>query len=94
MSKKIIITLHHYLDENDKIMSREELNNRIVSMQKDNEKLKKCVEFYASGSLNGDLELLPEKVDLWAIPEKWSQRSMSDWYSGKLARQTLKEIEG
>lgn len=96
MSNKIKVTLHHYLDENDKIMSREELNRRIVSLQKDNEKLKKCAEFYANkdnweganpnwnkaGFICEDLEKFPPSENLRIVI----------FYGGKLARQTLKEI--
>ena len=50
------------------------------------------IEFYANGEIGNDLEIRPEKKDLWSIPEKWSQRSMSDHYVGKRARATREEI--
>lgn len=59
-------------------------------------KLSKAVEalrFYADGEIGNDLEVRPEKKDLWSIPDRWSQRSMSDHYAGKLARKTLEELE-
>lgn len=58
-------------------------------------KLAKAVEalrFYAEGEIGNDLEIRPEKKELWSIPSQWSQRSMSDHYAGKLARKTLREI--
>ena len=65
---------------------------KIEQLKKDNELMKKCVEFYAEGKIGNDLEIRPDKKDLWSIPDKWSQRSMSDHYAGKLARQTLKAL--
>lgn len=68
------------------------LKKEIERLKKENEALRKCVEFYAGGEIGNDLEVRPEKRELWNIPDRWAQRSMSDHYAGKLARQTLKEL--
>ena len=56
------------------------------------DRLKAALEFYAEGDLVGDLEIRPEKKELWSIPEQWERRSMSDHWSGKRARAALKEV--
>lgn len=50
------------------------------------------IEYYAEGAKVGDLEVMPDKKELWSIPDKWAQRSMSDHWSGKRARDFLKEM--
>lgn len=54
-----------------------------------------CVDFYASGSRYGDLEPKPGKTHLYdrdypMYSDEWNQRSMSDHWSGKFARETVK----
>jgi len=53
-------------------------DNRLVKLKADNEKLKKCVEFYS------DIDKCQVLGDDYKV---------SDKHSGKLARQTLKDIE-
>jgi hypothetical protein len=55
--------------------------------------LKEALEFYADGAKGDDLEVRPDKKELWSIPEKWSQRSMSDHWPGKRARLALEKLK-
>lgn len=75
----------------------DELEKKLQAEREKVALLRETVEFYGEGEIGNDLEIRPEKKELWSIPEKWSQRSMSDHYAGKRARQALeklKEIEG
>ena len=67
------------------------LKSRIKELEGELEAEREVVDFYAEGELPYDLEIRPEKKDLWSIPEKWSQRSMSDHYCGKRARARQKD---
>lgn len=60
--------------------------------KKERDEFEKALKFYAQGGV--DLEPKPEKAHLYEkdFPmnsHQWRERSMSDYWSGKLARQTL-----
>ena len=85
------------------IMLREYLeltNNEIIEkLQADNEKLRKCVEFYADID-NWSVETHPNDFsmmisdDLTTLDEPQPKSSMKGtWCGGKLARQTLREVD-
>lgn len=80
----------------ERIATASEINRNVANRNHQlNERLTIAVgalEYYAEGSLGGDLEVRPDKKELWSIPEKWSQRSMSDHWSGKRARETLSKL--
>lgn len=71
-------------------------NEKTKDLQAKNEKYVEALKFYAAG--NNDLEPIESKKHLYAkkfsmdSPE-WRKRSMSDYITGKLARQILKECD-
>ena len=61
----------------------------------ENARLREALEFYANGSKGDDLEPKPEKAHLYEKDYPvdhayWRQRSMSDYWSGRRAREALK----
>jgi len=68
---------------------KKDLSKIIQALCEENEMLRSALEFYGSGEIYDDLEIRPEKRELWNIPEKWALRSMSDHWPGKRARQAL-----
>lgn len=67
-------------------------SNEIRKTKEENAMMREALEFYAKGEIGNDLEVRPDKKELWAIPDKWSQRSMSDHYAGKRAREVLEKL--
>lgn len=61
----------------------------ILLLKQQLEVYEEALRFYASGEIYDDLEIRPEKKQLWNIPEKWALRSMSDHWPGKKAREVL-----
>ena len=81
-----------------KDLCRYDLMKEVDQLLAENTKLKaelvkerECVDYYGDGEIGNDLEVRPDKKELWSIPDKWSQRSMSDHYCGKRARQRQEE---
>ena len=66
-------------------VGRDEMNQQV-------QLLEDALKFYADGSLGDDLEIRPDKKEIWDIPDNWSLRSMSDHWSGKKARQALESL--
>jgi len=67
---------------------------KITKLEADNKKLRKCVEFYAKGDWTAKIDLLV--IDQWGnnaatLNKKESGEVIKT--AGKLARQTLKELE-
>lgn len=64
----------------------------VIKLQSQVQLLEDALKFYADGSLGDDLEIRPDKKEIWDIPDNWSLRSMSDHWSGKKARQALESL--
>jgi len=72
-------------------------NKKQIALMRENEKLKKCVEFYAesdnwtsnSGKVGYGIGLAVHDTDFENVP---NERTDMRWAGGKRARQCLKEI--
>lgn len=100
----VLIKIKEYLSSgglfNPELMEHEKVRDLIIECREELSSLKaqlkremECVDFYAEGG--EDLEPKPGKAYLYDQDypmgsEKWLMRSMSDHWSGKLARETVK----
>ena len=83
----IRIKMGGYLNEDDKILTKQELDEWIVEVQAENARLREALEFYASTSSwrgeNGeDFKILFEDVSL--------PNNSSSYVGGRRAREVLK----
>lgn len=88
MSNKIGIVMGGYLDENDKLMGRTELNRRITAIQEENRKMREGLEYYADTS----------HKCLWVSlydchPCDDEERIDGVTFGGKRARQILNQLD-
>ena len=70
-------------------------DGEIKELEAEIARLREALEFYAKGSEGDDLEPKPEKAHLYEKDYPvdhayWRQRSMSDYWSGRRAREALK----
>jgi hypothetical protein len=88
----IRLKLGGYVDENNKVMTQQELDDWIVKIQEENARLREALEFYAQGdktkTFSGEeryLQLVANEMDISKVDGQWK--------TGKCAREALKGSE-
>jgi len=100
--RKHLLSIKHYFLNDDDIeiavhAGWKARDKEIDDLKSENAKLREALEFYAKGSEGDDLEPKPEKAHLYEKDYPvdhayWRQRSMSDYWSGRRAREALNDL--